>query len=157
VSSRASNGARQPLEEGFVRYERKRGWSALELRELWKYRELLYFLTWRTILVRYKQAVIGVAWAALNPLLTMAFVGNSLEELASSRATYNVVTMIDVIEHTTLPLEALALAASRLTEGVLWSSLRATRELFHGDSYRATTGIILRDMSVSSVSAGSVG
>ena len=62
---------RPPLEEGFVRYERKRGWSALELRELWKYRELLYFLTWRTILVRYKQAVIGVAWAALNPLLTM--------------------------------------------------------------------------------------
>ena len=60
-----------PLEEGFVRYERKRGWSALGLRELWKYRELLYFLTWRTILVRYKQAVIGVAWAALNPLLTM--------------------------------------------------------------------------------------
>ena len=60
-----------PLEEGFVRHERKRGWSALGLRELWMYRELLYFLTWRTILVRYKQAVIGVAWAALNPLLTM--------------------------------------------------------------------------------------
>ena len=60
-----------PLEEGFVRYERKRGWSALGLRELWKYRELLYFLTWRTILVRYKQAVMGVAWAVLQPLLTM--------------------------------------------------------------------------------------
>lgn len=58
-------------EEGFVVYERKRGWSALELRELWKYRELLYFLTWRDILVRYKQAVIGVAWAVLQPLLTM--------------------------------------------------------------------------------------
>ena len=62
---------RPPLEEGFVRYERKRGWSALELRELWKYRELLYFLTWRNILIRYKQAVMGVAWAVLNPLLTM--------------------------------------------------------------------------------------
>src|SRR5664280_1373850 len=60
-----------PLEEGFVRYERKRGWSALEFRELWKYRGLLYFLTWRDILVRYKQAVIGIAWAALQPLLTM--------------------------------------------------------------------------------------
>ena len=55
----------------FVVYERKRGWSALELGELWKYRELLYFLTWRDILVRYKQAVIGVAWAVLQPLLTM--------------------------------------------------------------------------------------
>src|SRR5664280_1969746 len=55
----------------FAVYELKRGWSALELRELWKYRELLYFLTWRDILVRYKQAVIGVAWAVLQPLLTM--------------------------------------------------------------------------------------
>src|SRR5664280_2493301 len=60
-----------PLEEGFVRYERKRGWSALELGELWRYRELLYFLTWRDVLVRYKQAVMGVAWAVLQPLLTM--------------------------------------------------------------------------------------
>jgi len=52
-------------------YEHKRGWSALNLRELWRYRELLYFLTWRDILVRYKQAVFGVLWAILQPLLTM--------------------------------------------------------------------------------------
>ena len=58
-------------DEGFAVYEAKRGWSALDLSELWKYRELLYFLTWRDVLVRYKQAVVGVAWAALNPLLTM--------------------------------------------------------------------------------------
>ena len=38
-------------------YERNRGWTGLDLRELWRYRELLYFLTWRDILVRYKQAV----------------------------------------------------------------------------------------------------
>jgi lipopolysaccharide transport system permease protein len=55
----------------FVVYERKRGWAALDLRELWAYRELLYFLTWRDILVRYKQAVLGVAWAILQPLLTI--------------------------------------------------------------------------------------
>jgi len=60
-----------PVEEGFVVYERKSGWVALDFRELWRYRELLYFLTWRNILVRYKQAVIGIAWAALNPFLTM--------------------------------------------------------------------------------------
>jgi lipopolysaccharide transport system permease protein len=58
-------------DEGFAVYEAKRGWSALDLGELWRYRELLYFLTWRDVLVRYKQAVVGVAWAALNPLLTM--------------------------------------------------------------------------------------
>ena len=57
--------------ERFVVYEPKRGWAALELRELWNYRELLYFLTWRDVLVRYKQAVLGVLWAILQPVLTM--------------------------------------------------------------------------------------
>ncbi len=47
------------------------GWASLRLREVWEYRELLGFLTWRTILVRYKQAVMGVAWAILQPVLTM--------------------------------------------------------------------------------------
>jgi len=48
-----------------------RGWLALNLRDLWKYRELVYFLTWRDIKVRYKQAVLGIGWAILQPLLTM--------------------------------------------------------------------------------------
>jgi lipopolysaccharide transport system permease protein len=47
------------------------GWASLRLRELWAFRELLYFLTWRDIKVRYKQAVLGVAWAVLAPLVTM--------------------------------------------------------------------------------------
>jgi lipopolysaccharide transport system permease protein len=51
--------------------EPPRGLVALKLRELWRYRELVYFLTWRDILVRYKQAVLGVAWAILQPLLTI--------------------------------------------------------------------------------------
>lgn len=55
----------------FVVYQRKHGWASLELRELWRYRELLFFLTWRDVLVRYKQAVFGAAWAILQPLLTM--------------------------------------------------------------------------------------
>lgn len=46
-------------------------WMPLDVRELWAYRELLYFLTWRDIKVRYKQAVLGVAWAVIQPLLTM--------------------------------------------------------------------------------------
>ncbi|MCL6566704.1 MAG: ABC transporter permease [Acidobacteriia bacterium] len=48
-----------------------KGWSALKLAEVWEYRELLYFLTWRDILVRYKQTVLGAAWAILQPLLAM--------------------------------------------------------------------------------------
>jgi lipopolysaccharide transport system permease protein len=48
-----------------------RGWASLRLRDIWAYRELLYFLTWRDIKVRYKQTVIGGAWAILQPLIAM--------------------------------------------------------------------------------------
>jgi lipopolysaccharide transport system permease protein len=48
-----------------------RGWLDLNLGDLWRYRELLYFLTWRDVKVRYKQTVLGAAWAVLQPLLTM--------------------------------------------------------------------------------------
>lgn len=48
-----------------------KGWQFVKLREIWQYRELLYFLTWRDIKVRYKQTVIGVLWALLQPFLTM--------------------------------------------------------------------------------------
>jgi len=48
-----------------------RGWLSLNLREVWTYRELLYFLVWRDVKVRYKQTAIGAAWAMLQPLMTM--------------------------------------------------------------------------------------
>jgi lipopolysaccharide transport system permease protein len=47
------------------------GWVPLRLRELWEYRELLYFLTWRDIKVRYKQTALGAAWAVIQPFFTM--------------------------------------------------------------------------------------
>lgn len=46
-------------------------WAPLNLKELWEYRELLYFLAWRDIKVRYKQTVLGASWAILQPFLTM--------------------------------------------------------------------------------------
>ena len=49
----------------------RRGFVSLGLRELWQYRELLYFLTWRDVKVRYKQTVLGAAWAVLVPVLSM--------------------------------------------------------------------------------------
>src|SRR5205085_10522467 len=53
------------------RIEPSRGWVSLKLNELWDYRELLYFLTWRDVKVRYKQTVLGAAWAIIQPLFTM--------------------------------------------------------------------------------------
>lgn len=54
-----------------LRIEPSRGWVALRLPELWEYRELLYFLTWRDIKVRYKQTALGAAWAIIQPVFTM--------------------------------------------------------------------------------------
>jgi lipopolysaccharide transport system permease protein len=48
-----------------------RGWRSLDLRELWQYRELLYFLVWRDIKVRYKQTALGASWAIIQPFFTM--------------------------------------------------------------------------------------
>lgn len=48
-----------------------RGWMSLDLRELWNFRELLYFLTWRDIKVRYKQTVLGSSWAIIQPFMMM--------------------------------------------------------------------------------------
>ena len=48
------------------------GWASLDLGELWTYRELLYFLVWRDVKIRYKQTAIGAAWVLLQPLLTAA-------------------------------------------------------------------------------------
>ena len=53
------------------RIEPSGGWTALNLSEVWTNRELLYFLTWRDIRVRYKQTLLGAAWAILQPLATM--------------------------------------------------------------------------------------
>jgi len=54
-----------------TRIERSDGWVGLRLRELFEFRGLLYFLTWRDIKVRYKQTVLGALWAILQPVLTM--------------------------------------------------------------------------------------
>lgn len=48
-----------------------RGWVSLNLRDVWEYRELLYFLVWRDIKVRYKQTALGAAWAIIQPFFTM--------------------------------------------------------------------------------------
>lgn len=51
--------------------EPRSGWIPLDLAELWAYRELLYFLVWRNVKVRYKQTVLGATWAVIQPFLTM--------------------------------------------------------------------------------------
>ena len=64
-------------------YEPTRGWLSLRLNEIWQYRELLYFLTWRDVKIRYKQTALGVAWAVLQPLITMVIFSVIFGQLAS--------------------------------------------------------------------------
>jgi len=54
-----------------TRIQPAKGWIGLNFRELWNFRELLYFLIWRDLKVRYKQTVLGAAWAIIQPFLTM--------------------------------------------------------------------------------------
>jgi homopolymeric O-antigen transport system permease protein len=61
----------RPSQEPLVVIERTSAWAGVNLRELWTYRELLYFLIWRDVKVRYKQTALGVAWAIIQPLFTM--------------------------------------------------------------------------------------
>src|SRR5215831_20172030 len=58
--------------KGVTLLEPPRGWQGLDLREIWRFRDLLYFLIWRDVKVRYKQTVLGATWAVLQPLLMMA-------------------------------------------------------------------------------------
>ena len=65
--------------------------SGTFLKELWAYRELFYFLAWRDILVRYKQTIIGIAWALIRPLLTMivfTIIFGKIAKLPSGGAPY---------------------------------------------------------------------
>lgn len=63
----------KPREDGppLTVFEPLKGWRSLELKELWRFRELIYFLTWRDVKVRYKQTLLGASWALLQPAMMM--------------------------------------------------------------------------------------
>lgn len=67
----ASVESQQTVAPQVIRIEPSRGWVSLRLKELWEYRELVYFLMWRDVSVRYKQTVLGIAWAIIQPFFTM--------------------------------------------------------------------------------------
>ena len=72
-----------------------RGWEALDLRGVWEYRELVWFLIWRDIKVRYKQASLGIAWAVIQPVMTMlvfTLIFGRLAQLPSDGLPYPVFT-----------------------------------------------------------------
>jgi lipopolysaccharide transport system permease protein len=77
--------ATSPQEESNLIYiQPSKGWTSLRLGEVWEYRELLYFLVWRDIKVRYKQTVLGAAWAVIQPFFTMVVFSIFFGKLANT-------------------------------------------------------------------------
>ena len=79
MKQKALEASRQPE---LVTIKPVKGWVPLNLKDLWHYRELIYFLTWRDLKVRYKQSVLGVLWAILKPFMTMVVFTIFFGELA---------------------------------------------------------------------------
>jgi lipopolysaccharide transport system permease protein len=78
-----------------LRIEPSRGYFKLDLAAVWEFRELLYFLVWRDVKVRYKQTVIGAAWVILQPLLTMVIftvIFGHLAKMPSDGLPYSIFT-----------------------------------------------------------------
>jgi lipopolysaccharide transport system permease protein len=79
------------------------GWASLHLAELWRYRELVFFLTWRDIRVRYKQTALGAAWAIVQPVVTMVIftlVFGRVAHLPSAGVPYQVFTFAALLPWT---------------------------------------------------------
>ena len=80
-----------------------KGWVALHLNELWEFRELLYFLTWRDIKVRYKQTALGAAWAVIQPVFTMLIFSlffGKLGKMPSDNIPYPLFSMAGLVPWT---------------------------------------------------------
>jgi lipopolysaccharide transport system permease protein len=99
--------------------EPPKGWAPLHLGELWKFRELLLFLTWRDIKVRYKQTALGAAWAVLQPVLTMvafSIIFGGLAKLPSEGIPYPIFTFTAL-----LPWQLFAFALTQSSNSLVGS------------------------------------
>jgi lipopolysaccharide transport system permease protein len=103
TSSHLNNNAALESSPEWLVTEPSRGWIGLKLGELWAYRELVYFLTWREVKVRYKQTAMGAAWALIQPLFTMLifslFFGR-LAKVPSDGIPYPVFTLAGLVPWT---------------------------------------------------------
>src|SRR5947207_13345274 len=112
----------------FLRIEPSHGWVSLKLHELWEYRELLYFLIWRDVKVRYKQTVLGAAWAIIQPVMTMlvfsVFFGR-LAKVPSDGIPYPVFAFAAL-----LPWQLFAFALSESSNSLVGSQNLITKVYF---------------------------
>ena len=112
---------RQPLPAlPHFRIEPSRGWISLRVRELWDYRELIYFFIWRDLKVRYKQTILGVSWAVLQPFLTMVIFSVFFGNLAKIIGGQEKSLVGDYCAPQPRRSPALSIAAPALHHGRFW-------------------------------------
>ncbi len=106
----------------------RKGLVPIDFRELWAYRELLGFLVWRDIVIRYKQTAIGILWAVIQPVLSMVVftvIFSRLAKLSSGGAPYAVMTFAAI-----LPWQFFAGALSQSSASVVGSSAMISKVYF---------------------------
>jgi lipopolysaccharide transport system permease protein len=111
------NRLQAPADGPAIHIEASRGWGSLKLREVWVHRNLLYFLAWRDVKVRYKQTFLGVAWAVLQPLVAMlifSVVFGELARIPSDGLPYPIFTFAAL-----LPWNYFAASLGRVTGSVV--------------------------------------
>ena len=107
-------------DEPAVQIKPRKGWLHLDLGIIWSYRELLYFLVWRDLKVRYRQTAIGAGWVLLQPLLTMVLltvVFGNLAKIPSDGLPYPIFSLAAL-----LPWTLFANSLSRGSESVVGNS-----------------------------------
>ncbi len=117
-----------PTEVSITVIQPETGLSPVNLRDLWRYRELVYFMTWRDIKVRYKQTMLGAAWAILRPFLTMIVFSIFFGQLAgvpSDGVPYPIFTFAAL-----LPWELFAHALSVGSRSLVQNSNMITKVYF---------------------------
>ena len=124
----ATTDAAADLDDRVIRIEPSHGWAALELWELWEYRELVWFLIWRDVKVRYKQTSMGIAWAIVQPVMTMVvftLVFGRLAQLPSDGLPYPIFTFTAL-----LPWQLFSTALTSSTNSLVASSHLISRVYF---------------------------
>ena len=108
--------------------EPSHSWLRLDLGDLWRYRELLFFLTWRDVMVRYKQTLLGAAWAILQPVLTMvifSIIFGQLAKLPSEGIPYPIFTFTAL-----LPWQLFAFALTNSSNSLVGSQNLVSKVYF---------------------------
>jgi homopolymeric O-antigen transport system permease protein len=102
--------------KNILRIEPSKGWVPLKIRDLWEYRELVYFLIWRNVKIRYKQTALGASWAIIQPFMTMLvfslFFGR-LAKVPSDNIPYPIFSFAGLVPWTFFS-NSLALASNSL-------------------------------------------